>query len=275
MMKVAARQAASRCLAAFAVVLLCSSVWAQAPAKPYEPRVGQAGKDVIWVPMPDDQLNKLLDMANVTRADYVIDLGSGDGRTVVAAAKRGAHALGVEFNPDLVEFSRREAQKAGVADKAAFEQGDLFKADLSRATVISLFLLQEINLKLRPALLRLKPGTRIVTNTFHMGDWKADVAEHFPPGCHTWCDLYLWIIPAHTEGTWKAPQGALVLRQHFQEISGTLGTGPAAVAITGKVEGERIRFSAGGSQYSGQVHDKTIEGTVNTGSGIRPWKAVR
>ena len=268
-------KAASRVAATLAAVVLCSSAWAQVPARPYEPRVGQAGKDVVWVPMPDDQLARLLDMAKVARGDYVVDLGSGDGRTVIAAAKRGARALGVEFNPDLVEFSRREAHKAGVADKAAFEQGDLFKADLSKATVISLFLLQEINLKLRPALLRLKPGTRIVTNTFHMGDWKADAAEHFPPGCQTWCNLYLWIVPAQVEGTWKAPQGGLTLRQHFQEISGTLGTGPAAVAVAGRLEGERIRFSAGGSQYSGQVHDKAIEGTVSTGSGIRPWRAVR
>jgi SAM-dependent methyltransferase len=252
-----------------------SCALAQSAAKAYEPQVGQAGKDVVWVPMPEDQLNHLLDMAKVTPKDFVIDLGSGDGRTVIAAAKRGARALGVEFNADLVEYSKRVAQKEGVGDKASFQQGDLFQADLTKATVISLFLLQEINLKLRPRLLRLDPGTRIVTNTFHMGDWKADVADYYPPGCYTWCNLYMWIVPAHVEGDWKAPQGALVIKQSYQQITGTLGAGPAAVPLTGKLEGDRIQFAAGGAQYTGRVKDKTIEGSVNTGSGIRPWKATR
>ena len=256
-------------------LLLAGTALAQPVSTPaeYQPQVGQAGKDVVWVPMPDDQLNHLLDMAKVTTADVVMDLGSGDGRTVIAAAKRGARGIGVEFNGELVELSKREAQKAGVGARTVFEQGDLFKTDLSRATVISMFLLQEINLKLRPQLLNLKPGTRLVTNTFHLGDWKPDLAEYYPPGCYVWCNLYLWIVPAKVEGFWKTPQGEMVLKQQFQEVSGTLGSGPAAVAVTGKLEGERIRFTAGGSQYTGVVRNRTIEGTVNTGNGIRAWRA--
>ena len=265
-------------VAATVAALFAGSVAAQAPATKgaqYEPHVGQEGKDVVWVPMPDEQVNKLLDMAKVTPNDVVMDLGSGDGRTVIAAAKRGARAIGVEFNGDLVEFSKREAQKAGVGERTTFEQGDLFKTDLHRASVISLFLLQEINLKLRPQLLNLTPGTRIITNTFHMGDWKPDSSEYFPPGCYSWCNLYLWIIPAKVDGYWKTPQGEIAMKQQFQTVSGTLGTGPAAVAINGKLEGERIRFTAGGSHYSGLVKDKVIEGTVETGNGIRPWRATR
>src|SRR4051812_19413701 len=139
--------------------LACSAAGQQPSAVAYEPTPGQPGKDVVWVPMPDTQVERLLDLAKVTAADFVMDLGSGDGRTVIAAAKRGARAVGVEFNPDLVTLSRHRAREAGVADKATFVEGDLFKADLSRATVITLFLLDDINIKLRPTLLLLKPGT--------------------------------------------------------------------------------------------------------------------
>jgi SAM-dependent methyltransferase len=251
---------------------------AQAPASrqgDYEPRLGEAGKDVVWVPMPEDAVDKLLDMAKVTKDDYVIDLGSGDGRTVIAAAKRGARAYGVEFNPKLVEYSKRLAIKEGVSDRARFEVGDLFAADLSQATVITLFLLQHMNLKLRPDLLKLKPGTRIVANTFNMGDWPADQTEYYPPGCYQWCNLYLWIVPANVDGTWRAPQGEVTIRQQFQSISGTLGTGPTAVALTGRIEAERVRFTAGGSRYSVALRGNELVGTVETGTGLRPWNATR
>src|SRR5690349_15704415 len=144
------------------------------PAKEFEPRVGQEGKDVIWVPTPQALVDKMLDMAKVTPRDYVIDLGSGDGRTVITAAKRGARALGIEYNPEMVELSKRNAAKEGVSDKASFMKADLFESDFSQATVITMFLLPEINLQLRPKILELKPGTRVVSNTFTMGDWTAD-----------------------------------------------------------------------------------------------------
>jgi SAM-dependent methyltransferase len=260
-------------------VLLFSLAFAapaqQGSAPDYEPILGQPGKDVVWVPMPDTQVEMMLDLAKVTPADFVVDLGSGDGRTVIAAAKRGARAMGVEFDPDLVAFSKRQAEKAGVGDKTAFVQGDLFQADLSRATVISLFLLDDINVKLRPTLLTLKPGTRVVTNTFKIGDWEPD-AQTGAPGCYTWCFLYLWIVPARVEGAWGTRQGELTLKQEYQNVTGTLGSGALALPITrGKLNGDRVVFTAGGSEYRGRVNGNVIEGTVATGGGIRPWKATR
>ena len=142
--------------------------------KPFEPVSGQAGKDVVWVPTPQATVDRMLDLTKVTPKDFVIDLGSGNGITVITAAKRGATAMGVEFNPDMVTLARRLASKAGVSAKATFVQGDLFEVDLSKATVITLFLLPEINERLRPKLLDLKPGTRVASNTFDMGDWQPD-----------------------------------------------------------------------------------------------------
>src|SRR5688572_3248035 len=163
----------------------------QAPAAQFEPRVGQPGKDVVWVPTPQALVDKMLDMAKVTPNDFVIDLGSGDGRTVITAAKRGATAMGIEYNPDMVELSKRNAQKEGVAAKATFVQADLFKADLSKATVITMFLLPSINMQLRPTLLNLKPGTRIVANTFTMEDWDADETQSVTDNCSSWCTALL------------------------------------------------------------------------------------
>jgi len=170
------------------------------PATEFQPQVGQDGKDVIWVPSPQALVDKMLDMAKVTPKDYVIDLGSGDGRTVITAAKRGAKALGIEYNPDMVELSKRNAAKEGVSDKASFIKADLFETDFSQAQVITMFLLSSINLKLRPKILDLKPGTRIVSNTFDMADWKPDENATLP-GCNSWCTAHLWIVPAKVDGT--------------------------------------------------------------------------
>jgi SAM-dependent methyltransferase len=254
----------------------CAAAQAPAPEQQYEPQVGQEGKDVVWVPMPDDQLEKMLDLARVTSADFVMDLGSGDGRTVIAAAKRGARAMGVEFNPDLVVLSRRAAIRAGIADRAGFVQGDLFETDLSRATVITLFLLDEINLKLRPTLLSLKPGTRVLSNTFKMGDWEPDATESYPRGCINWCTLYLWIVPAAVEGSWRAPQGELVLKQKYQTLTGTLGSGAKAASISGgRLAGDAIQFTAGGAEFRARVTGNAIEGTVAQNGAVRPWRATR
>jgi SAM-dependent methyltransferase len=244
-------------LAAFSAAALAQAQ--QAPST-YAPSVGQEGKDVVWVPTPQALVDKMLDMADVTAADYVIDLGSGDGRTVISAAKRGARALGIEYNPHLVELSKRNAAREGVAGRASFMQADLFETDLSRASVITMFLLTEINLKLRPALLRLKPGTRIVSNTFTMGDWKADETVSVNADCSSaWCTAHLWIVPARVAGTWKIPQGEITLRQSFQLLSGLLRTEGKTLTLEGKVRGEQIAFMAGRREYRGKLNGKSLE----------------
>ena len=254
-----------------ALFLSLPGQFAQAqPAKDYQPSVGQEGKDVIWVPTPQALVDKMLDLAKVTSKDNVIDLGSGDGRTVITAAKRGAHALGIEYNPDMVELSKRNAAKEGVGDRASFVKADLFESDFSQAQVISMFLLSSINLKLRPKILDLKPGTRIVSNTFDMGDWKPDESATIP-NCNSWCTAHLWIVPAKAEGIWKLPQGELTLKQNFQMISGTLKNGNVVAPINGKLNGERISFTAGNASYTGRVNGDSMEGSV----GSAQWNATR
>jgi len=243
------------------------------PAEEYKPKVGQEGKDVIWVPTPQALVEKMLDVAKVTPKDYVIDLGSGDGRTVISAAKRGAHALGIEYNPDMVELSKRNAAKEGVNDRATFVNADLFESDLSQATVITMFLLADINLKLRPRILDLMPGTRIVSNNFTMGAWSADQIVTAEDDCVSYCVAYFWIVPAKVEGTWQLEQGELTLIQAFQMISGTLKSASNAVQfITGRLEGNRITFTAGDGEYVGHVNGNVMEGIVSSGGN---WKASR
>ena len=239
----------------------------------FQPQVGQEGKDVIWVPTPQALVDKMLDMAKVTAKDYVIDLGSGDGRTVITAAKRGAKALGIEYNPDMVELSRRNAAKEGVSDRASFVKADLFESDFSQAQVITMFLLPDINIRLRPKILNLKPGTRIVSNSFTMGDWSADETATVKEGCVSYCTALLWIVPAKVEGTWQTPQGELTLKQTYQMITGTLKSGNSSTAIAnGKLNGDQISFSAGGNEYSGRVSGNAIEGVAKSSS---VWKATR
>src|SRR5947208_4297838 len=256
------------------LLLLCQSlavglVHAQ-PAKEYQPEVGQAGKDVVWVPTPQALVDRMLDMAKVTPKDYVIDLGSGDGRTVITAAKRGSKALGIEYNPDMVEVSKRNAAKEGVSDKASFMKADLFESDFSQAQVITMFLLSSINIKLRPKILDLKPGTRIVSNTFDMGEWKPDETATLP-GCNSWCTAHLWIVPAKVDGTWNLAQGELMLKQTFQTISGNLKAGNSVTPINGKLNGEQISFTAGTTAYTGRVNGNSMDGTV----GGAKWSATR
>jgi SAM-dependent methyltransferase len=252
-------------------LFLATAGMAQAqPAKQFEPEVGQAGKDVVWVPTPQALVDKMLDMAKVTPKDYVIDLGSGDGRTVITAAKRGSKALGIEYNPDMVELSKRNAAKEGVSDKASFMKADLFETDFSQAQVITMFLLPSINMKLRPKILNLKPGTRIVSNSFDMEDWKPDQTENVA-GCTNWCTAHLWIVPAKVEGTWKLSQGELAINQTFQMITGTLKSGNTVSQINGKLNGDQITFTAGATQYTGRVNSNAMEGTA----GGAKWSATR
>ena len=260
------------------VSLVAGAVFAQAqPAKKkdeFQPYSGQEGKDVVWVPTSQALVNKMLDMAKVTPNDLVMDLGSGDGRTVITAAKRGAKAIGVEYNPDMVALSRRNAQKEGVTEKAQFVHGDIFETDFSKATVITLFLLPELNVKLRPKILSMKPGTRVVSNSFTMGEWTADQTQNVSEkeGCTAYCTAYLWIVPAKVEGKWQLPGGELALKQNFQMVTGTLG---ANAISNGTIRADQINFTAGGAQYSGKVSGDTITGTVKTGDKSSNFTATR
>jgi len=240
---------------------------AQAQKSPaYEPQVGQEGKDVVWVPTPQAVVDKMLEMAKLTKDDFLMDLGSGDGRTVITAAKRGARALGIEYNPQMVELSKRNAEKEGVTERAQFMKADLFETDFSKATVITMFLLPDINLKLRPKILNLKPGTRVVSNTFTMGDWKADETADLGAGgngnCNeSWCTALLWIVPAKVAGTHKLPQGELQLKQNFQMLTGNLRT-----------EGKTVMFVAADGKLFGliAVADPIPTANATTASSATP-----
>jgi precorrin-6B methylase 2 len=238
----------------------------------YEPTPGQAGKDVVWVPTPPELVEKMLDMAKVTPQDIVIDLGSGDGRNIIAAAKRGARAYGFEFNPDMIALSRRKAQEAGVADRATFIEGDMFEADISKATVLALFLLPSNLDKLAPKFLALKPGTRIVNNTFQVTGWEADASETVEGSCTSWCTSHLNIVPARAAGTWRLGSEDLTLTQEFQMVSGTLGTTPIA---GGRLTGEQISFNAGETHYTGKVSGDRMEGTATLNGKTRSWTATQ
>lgn len=264
-------------LVLFALSLCAGAASAQQPPSPpaFKPSVGQPGKDVMWVPTPQALVERMLDMAGLAPDDTLIDLGSGDGRTVIAAAKRGARALGIEYNADMVELSRRNALAEGVAERASFVKADIFKSDFSKATVLTMFLLEEINLQLRPAILDLRPGTRVVSNTFTMGEWTADQTANAAsdPNCRVYCNAYLWIVPAKAAGTWKLPQGELVLAQEFQQLSGELKTGGRSTPIAnGRLRGDRITFEAGGVEYAGRVDGDRIE---VSGGGTAAWTATR
>jgi precorrin-6B methylase 2 len=272
----------SRRLVLASVLSLCASVaFAQATAtkkeKGFEPSVGQEGKDVVWVPTSQALVNRMLDMAKVTPSDYVVDLGSGDGRTVITAAKRGARALGVEYNPEMVALSRRNAQKEGVGEKAQFVQGDIFETDFSKATVITLFLLPELNVKLRPKILDMQPGTRVVSNSFTMGDWQADRTQNVTEkeGCSAYCTAYLWIVPAKVDGRWKTGEGELLLKQTYQNVSGSLDRDGKNTPVKGSLRGDQLTLTVGGSQYTAKVDGNTMTGTVKTGNGSSNFTATR
>lgn len=261
---------------------------AQATAEPKEftPNVGQEGKDVIWVPTPQSLVDRMLTMAGVKPTDYVIDLGSGDGRTVITAAKKfGATALGVEYNPDMVELSRRNAQKEGVAEKAQFVRGDIFETDFSKATVLTLYLLPSLNLKLRPTILNMRPGTRVVSNSFTMDDWQPDQTESVEGRT-----AYMWIVPAKVQGPWRIEiTGAAprvyegMVEQQYQMLKGSLKSGNRAVVIRdGKVRGDTIAFSVNEDEktrrdFTGRVSGDRMEGTTKLAgsTGELKWTAVR
>lgn len=236
----------------------------------YQPEVGQKGKDVQWVPTPSALVEKMLDMAAVTPNDYLVDLGSGDGVTVIAAARRGVRALGIEYDARLVELSKQHAAAAQVGDRARFVRGDIFKTDFSKATVVTTFLLPSLNLQLRPTILAMKPGTRVVSNTFPMGEWEPDETATISP-CERWCTALLWIVPARVGGTWRGTRGALVLTQRFQQVTGTLGTVPIE---NGRLRGDRISFTADGVAYTARVDGTSMRGTYESDGRTHNWNAT-
>jgi SAM-dependent methyltransferase len=263
------------CLSLFAVIS-CAQV--QQGAGEYKPVERQDGKDVVWLPTAQALVDKMLDMAKVTPQDYVVDLGSGDGRTVITAAKRGARALGVEYNPDMVNYARRAAEKEGVSDRAKFVQADLYQIDFSQATVLTMFLLPEINYKLRPKILDMKPGTRVVTNTFDMSDWTPDQTATINDSskCSEYCTAMLWIVPAKVEGTWRLPNGEMALEQSFQNIAGKFNAGSEVLVIkNGRLNGDQISFFAGDAQYTGSVNGNSMKGTLKAGNKTAEWSATR
>ncbi len=234
------------------------------------------GRDVPWVPTPQVTVDKMLDMARLTPQDVVVDLGSGDGRTVIAAARRGARARGIEFNPDLVEQSQRNAAEAGVAHAATFTQGNMFDADISDATVLPLFLLPENLDQLVPKFLALRPGTRIVNNGFEFSGWDYDEIGHLTgPACRHWCIAYLYIVPARVAGIWRTDRGELELRQEFQWLTGTLTAyGERKPIERGRLQGDVIRFNVGTTRYTGRVTGDTIAGQI-AGEAMMKWSGRR
>lgn len=267
-----------------AIVLLAALLVPLATAGQTQPTVGQAGKDVPWVPTPDVLVDTMLEMADVSPDDLVVDLGSGDGRTVIAAARLGARAIGIEYDPALVALSTQRADEAGVSDLTEFITTDLFEYDLSQATVITLFLLPDLNLRLRSTLFTLEPGTRIVSNTWALDGWDddPDAGNGWAPDetvvldpCPTWCTSLLWVVPAKVEGTWRLSEGELSLDQTFQMVAGTLRTETGTIPIEdGRLRGTEIRFRAGDTHYTGRVDGTTMRGVAQTPRGAVDWNAT-
>jgi SAM-dependent methyltransferase len=268
----------ARALALFLLVVLPFA----ASAQKFEPQVGQAGKDVIWVPTPQEVVERMLTMAQVTPNDFVVDLGSGDGRTVIMAAKKfGAQALGVEYNPDMVKLSQENAQKAGVFDRAQFRRADIFATDFSQATVITLYLLPALNMKLRPTILAMKPGTRVASHSFTMEDWEADEISTLDGR-----RAYFWIVPANVMGTWSLDTGGqkvdLSLEQTFQKINGTVALGGMQAGLReARMRGPHISFAyvdqAGVRRdFAGEVNGRQMQGSFRDDKGQDGrWSATK
>lgn len=242
----------------------------------YEPELGQAGKDVIWYPTPHQLVDVMISMADLTPNDHLIDLGSGDGRIVIAAAKKGINATGVEYNPEMVEYSKKYAEREGVAGKTDFVEADFFEYDLSKATVITMFLLPEINRKLKPKLLELKPGTRIITNSFSMQDWPYDEIGEINDQSVSWNTAFMWIVPAKVEGSWKFNGGEMYLTQNYQMLNGNITAGGKSYPInSGKMRGNVIEFTCNGVTYKCTVNNNRMKGTAGKEGTVAEWEASK
>jgi SAM-dependent methyltransferase len=263
-----------RATAALMLAAFAATAYAQAQKKDdFQPQVGQAGKDVIWVPTPEDLVERMLRMAQTTPSDFVIDLGSGDGRIAIAAAKKfGARSMGIEYNPDMVELSTRNAAKEGVGGKARFAKADIFESDFSQASVITMYLLPGLNLKLRSKLLDMKPGTRIVSHQFNMDDWQPDEVTNIEGR-----RAYFWLVPAKVAGNWRLVSGGevldITLEQKYQMLEGTVKLGTINAGLRdAKLHGDRIDFAfvdQGGVRrdFSGRVSGNALEGTMKLETG--------
>lgn len=251
--------------------------------KSYEPQVGQQGKDVIWVPTPDDIVERMLRMAQTTPNDYVIDLGAGDGKIAIMAAKKfGAKSLGIEFNPEFAKFAQSNVEKAGVADKARVQQGDIFATEFKSATVLTMYLLPALNLKLRPTILAMRPGTRVVSHSFTMDDWEADETSSLDGR-----RAYFWVVPANVQGTWKLslPGGdtpEVTFEQKYQKIEGYVQLGTIQGGLReARLSGPNITFayvdSAGMRRtFTGRVNSNAMEGTLRADNGTEGrWVAAK
>jgi SAM-dependent methyltransferase len=276
---------AMRPLASAILVLLLATGCAAPPGEAgFTPQVGQPGKDVIWVPTPESLVDKMLEIAKTTSKDFVVDLGAGDGRIAIAAAKKyGAPSLGIEYDADMVALARRNAAKAGVANRAHFQQADIFEVDFSQASVVTMYLLPGLNIRLRPKILALKPGTRVVSHRFNMGDWLPDQT--------IWIEdrqAHLWIVPARVEGAWQmtidGPAGPLEyqlkLRQEFQSVEGELQRGANAKMFQARLVGDRLSFvlveADTARTFVGEVAADRIAGTIRTeGLPEFRWRAAR
>ena len=271
-------------LATFSALLAVSLIFAlpAAAQKPYEPQVGQAGKDVIWVPTPDEVVERMLRMAQVTAADLVYDLGAGDGKIAIAAAKKfGARAVGIEYDPDMAKHAQGNVEKAGVAGKARIVRGDIFATDFSQATVVTMYLLPALNMKLRPTILAMRPGTRVVSHSFTMEDWEADEISNMDGR-----RAYFWLVPALVGGGWTLDTGddrtELNFEQRFQKIEGTVGLGHTQGGLRdARLRGASISFGYidGNSvrrDFTGRITGGRMEGTFRTETGAEGrWSAAR
>jgi len=235
----------------------------------YKPQVGQAGKDVVWVPTPDELVSKMLTMAKVTPKDYVVDLGAGDGKIAIAAGKNfGATALGIEYNPDMAKLAQCYVQAEGAGNKVKIIQGDIFKEDFSKATVVTMYLLPELNLRLRPIILNMKPGTRVTSHQFTMGDWEADEKAEIE-----YRSAYLWIVPAKVEGNWSFREEggkanfSVELKQQFQRVSGEASSGSNRNPLVGAtLRGDEIRFAFNDDKGQTRTLTGTVRGNEITGT---------
>jgi len=252
----------------------------------FEPQVGQAGKDVIWVPTPDEVVDRMLTMAQVTPNDFVMDLGAGDGKIAIAAARKfGARAVGIEYNPDMVKHANANAQAAGVAGnspgKALIRHGDIFATDFSQATVITMYLLPGLNMKLRPQLLTMRPGTRVVSHSFTMEDWDADEISSIDGR-----RAYFWVVPANVQGGWSLDAGGqkteLALEQTFQKIHGTVALGTTQAGLReARLRGFNIAFAyvdAAGVRrdFTGRINAGKMEGSFRDEKGGEGrWTATK
>ena len=234
----------------------------------YQPTVGQAGKDVIWVPTPDALVTKMLQAVKTTKDDLVFDLGSGDGKIPIAAAKEfGATAVGIEYNPEMAELARRNVKRAGVDGKVRIVTGDIFKEDFSKATVVTMYLLPDLNLKLRPIILKMKPGTRVTSHQFHMGDWEADEKLNIE-----FRDAYVWYVPADVAGEWAIKEesggfeGVVTLAQRFQRVGGTITTGgKTQPLLSPTLTGDKLAFSFVDSENNLRTVKTTVSGATMSG----------